>query len=64
MTGKLDTEKQNWKEELAKQQAFKGNIVGDILISSGIIAYLGVFLKDYREDCIANWKEMMDSYDI
>lgn len=64
LTGKLETEKGNWQEELVKQRAFRENIVGDILISSGIIAYLGVFLKDYRDDCIATWKKMMEEYGI
>lgn len=64
LTGKLDNEKGNWAEEKKRQEQFRLNIVGDILISSGIIAYLGVFLKDYRDDCIKSWKELMDSYEI
>lgn len=64
LTGKLANEKENWAEEKKRQEAFRLNIVGDILICSGIIAYLGVFLKDYREDCIKSWKEMMDQYEI
>jgi len=64
LTGKLANEKENWADEKKRQEAFRLNIVGDILICSGVIAYLGVFLKDYREDCIKSWKEMMDQYEI
>jgi len=40
---KLSGERQTWKLECTKMIQFRENIVGDILISSGIIAYLGVF---------------------
>ena len=39
-------------------------MVGDILISSGIIAYLGVFETGYRKDCIENWIEMVREFSI
>jgi dynein heavy chain len=38
--------------------------VGDIIISSGIIAYLGVFTADYRENAINSWVELMKSFEI
>ena len=34
---------------------FAKNIIGDILISSGIISYLGAFTKSYREQIIYEW---------
>ena len=42
---KLGDEEVNWAESLKKNKADKENLVGDIIISSGIIAYLGVFTK-------------------
>ena len=40
------------------------NLVGDILISSGIIAYLGVFELQYRKECINTWIDMMKNFAI
>ena len=31
------------------------SITGDIILCSGIIAYLGAFMVQYREQCIAAW---------
>jgi len=41
---KLASENVNWQNSVVEQKASKENLVGDILISSGIIAYLGVFV--------------------
>lgn len=54
ITGLAD-ERENWKVDLAQRRIDKDNLVGDIMISSGIIAYLGVFLKDYRDECTQQW---------
>jgi dynein heavy chain len=40
---KLGKEEENWKVSLIKSRADKLNVVGDVVISSGIIAYLGIF---------------------
>ena len=40
---KLENERLSWEESLKTSKEQRENIVGDILISSGIIAYLGVF---------------------
>jgi dynein heavy chain len=61
---KLGTENVNWQSSLVVNRANKENLVGDVLISSGIIAYLGVFVKSYREDCINNWIHMMKDFNI
>ena len=53
-----------WKIEVVKKKEFRDNIVGDILICSGVIAYLGVFTENYRVDCIKNWIEMLKEFDI
>lgn len=51
LIGGLANERENWKIDLQKNRDMRENIVGDILISSGVIAYLGVFLKSYRDEC-------------
>jgi dynein heavy chain, axonemal len=39
-------------------------LVGDIIISSGVIAYLGVFTHFYRESAIGSWVDLMKSFEI
>jgi dynein heavy chain len=56
---KLKDEEVNWAKSLELNRAFKECLVGDIIISSGIIAYLGVFTSDYRKDAINNWVQLM-----
>ena len=34
-------------------------INGDVLLSSGIISYLGVFPIDFRESILLEWKELL-----
>jgi len=47
----LASERENWKVDLAKNRENRLNVVGDVIIASGVIAYLGVFLKSYRDEC-------------
>ena len=35
------------------------NLTGDVLISSGIIAYLGCFLAKYRNESVDSWISLM-----
>jgi dynein heavy chain len=55
----LAAERENWKVDLAKNRDNRENIVGDVIICSGVIAYLGVFVKQYRDECTQNWAEML-----
>jgi dynein heavy chain, axonemal len=61
---KLKDEEVNWKISLDKNRANKLNLVGDIIISSGVIAYLGVFSIEYRKEAISNWVNLMKSFNI
>ena len=60
----LKSEKESWEKDLETARAFKENIVGDVLICSGILAYLGVFIASYRKECVATWADMMKKYNI
>lgn len=60
----LANERENWKVDLAKNRELRENIVGDVVISSGVIAYLGVFVKGYRDECTKNWAEMLMQFNI
>jgi dynein heavy chain len=58
----LANERVSWQKDLVMNRARRENIVGDILISSGVIAYLGVFLKAYRDECTKSWAEMLNGF--
>jgi len=49
---------------LETARIFKENLVGDVLICSGVLAYLGVFIKSYRQECVSTWAEMMKKFEI
>ena len=55
LNSSLGNEKEEWKRKKESLTQFAQNIIGDILISSGIISYLGAFPKAYRENIILEW---------
>ncbi|KAJ1549535.1 Dynein heavy chain 7, axonemal [Cladochytrium tenue] len=58
LIGSLGDERERWTqcaEDLDKKLVA---VAGDVLISSGIVAYLGAFTKLYRDDCVNQWTEM------
>ena len=55
----LKGERESWTKSLEKGRADKLTLEGDILIASGIMAYLGVFVKSYREECVEQWVKML-----
>ncbi|XP_039210552.1 dynein heavy chain 7, axonemal isoform X3 [Crotalus tigris] len=55
LLGGLGGEKTRWSQaalQLGKQYV---NLTGDILISSGIVAYLGAFTSNYRQNQARDW---------
>lgn len=60
----LKSENESWQMLLIKNKESKKSLTGDVLISSGIIAYLGVFTKEYREDCIKSWSEKLKHHSV
>jgi dynein heavy chain len=47
----LGGEKVRWSEQIKDLDNTFSNIVGDVLLSSAIIAYLGAFTSSYRQVC-------------
>ena len=43
----------------AEYKLSEKNITGDVVLASGIIAYMGPFVKSYRDDCITAWKKLL-----
>jgi len=51
----LGGEKGRWGELAEELKVFYYNLTGDVLISSGLIAYLGAFTPTYRQNITAEW---------
>lgn len=49
LTTGLKGEKESWRKRAKDFREEEKNIVGDILLCSGVIAYLGAFPTSYRE---------------
>ena len=55
----LAGEKVTWKERSKKLSSVLANVNGDVVLSSGIIAYLGSFISSYREDAVTEWSTLL-----
>ncbi|XP_030747452.1 dynein heavy chain 3, axonemal isoform X2 [Sitophilus oryzae] len=54
----LGGEKARWSETARSLGSLLDNVIGDVLLSSGSIAYLGPFTVDYRKDLIKGWNKL------
>ncbi|XP_043848111.1 dynein axonemal heavy chain 7 [Dromiciops gliroides] len=55
LIGGLGGEKTRWSQSALELGHLYVNLTGDILISSGIVAYLGAFTSSYRQDQTDEW---------
>jgi len=55
LIGGLGGEKDRWTKAAEDLQAAYDNLLGDVLISAGVIAYLGPFTMAFREKCTSSW---------
>lgn len=60
----LGDERDRWTQCAAELDVKYKSLMGDILVSSGIVAYLGAFTKAYREECINDWAQICKSKGI
>ena len=60
----LGGEKSRWSALSQELAGLYVNVTGDILLSSGVIAYLGAFVVSYREDALVAWKEQLSEKQI
>lgn len=44
-----------WSIAADDLQSTYDNLTGDVLISAGVIAYLGAFTAGFRQDCVKSW---------
>ena len=60
----LGGEKTRWTEmSLILEQTYN-NVTGDIVLSAGVIAYLGAFISSYRDDAIQQWSGLLKAKNI
>lgn len=57
LIGGLGGEKTRWTEAAKQLGVQYTNLTGDILVSSGVIAYLGAFTSNFRQDQTKRWVE-------
>ncbi|KAF6041077.1 DNAH12 [Bugula neritina] len=58
LIGGLGGEKVRWTEAAERLQGIYNNLSGDVLVSSGVMAYLGPFTMAFRQDCILDWTKL------
>jgi len=59
LIGGLADEKVRWSETVDKLTGVIKNVVGDVLISAGFVAYLGAFTGEYRQQLLENWSQVV-----
>ncbi|XP_064925018.1 dynein axonemal heavy chain 7 isoform X3 [Columba livia] len=64
LIGGLGGEKTRWQETALQLGRQYTNLTGDILISSGIVAYLGAFTSSYRQMQTKEWTLLCKTKDI
>ncbi|XP_061590831.1 dynein axonemal heavy chain 12 [Cololabis saira] len=64
LIGGLGGEKTRWSKAADDLQDTYDNLTGDVLISAGVIAYLGAFTTGFRQDCTKSWTKLCQSRNI
>ncbi|XP_038127258.1 dynein heavy chain 12, axonemal [Cyprinodon tularosa] len=64
LIGGLGGEKTRWAKAADDLQHTYDNLTGDVLISAGVIAYLGAFTSDFRQTCTKLWTSLCQSKNI
>ncbi|KAK9514800.1 hypothetical protein VZT92_025488 [Zoarces viviparus] len=64
LIGGLGGEKTRWSKAADDLQSTYDNLTGDVLISAGVIAYLGAFTAGFRQDCTKSWTKLCQSKNI
>ncbi|XP_022171452.1 dynein heavy chain 3, axonemal-like isoform X1 [Myzus persicae] len=53
----LSGEKYKWSQTALELQSTLDNAIGDVLLSAGVVAYLGAFTVDFRNVLIDEWNQ-------
>uniref|UniRef100_A0A5F8HDR2 Dynein axonemal heavy chain 12 n=1 Tax=Monodelphis domestica TaxID=13616 RepID=A0A5F8HDR2_MONDO len=58
LIGGLGGEKTRWSQAADDLQGTYDNLTGDVLVSAGVIAYLGAFTVGFRQECTEDWSKL------
>lgn len=64
LIGGLGGEKDRWREAAQELGGRYDLLTGDMLISAGIISYLGPFTSLYREEAVGKWMKLCSGQSI
>ncbi|XP_045448983.1 dynein axonemal heavy chain 3 [Melitaea cinxia] len=64
LIGGLGGEKARWTDLATQLQQLLANIIGDVLLSAGFIAYLGPYTVSYRREIIQMWNDRAKELEI
>jgi dynein heavy chain len=64
LIGGLGGEKERWSTAAVNLQNTYDNLTGDVLVSSGVISYLGAFTAAFRKDCCEEWTALCEKSSI
>ncbi|XP_022099330.1 dynein heavy chain 3, axonemal-like isoform X3 [Acanthaster planci] len=60
----LGGERDRWMQQAEELGETFTNIVGDVLISAGVVAYLGIFTLSFRQECLKDWYALCKEKEI
>ena len=60
----LGGEQSRWTDNVAKLSDQYINVTGNVVVSAGLIAYLGAFTSDYRKSAVTKWVQLCKSRNI
>lgn len=64
LIGGLGGEKTRWSDLAKYLRNLLGRIIGDVLLSAGVIAYLGAFTVDFRNILIKDWNFYVSNLNV
>ena len=56
LLGGLGGEKTRWQATVEALTVEEANLIGDVCVAAGAVAYLGPFIAAYRTACEGEWR--------
>jgi len=64
LLGGLGGEKIRWIETVKRLTEEESNLIGDVCLSAGYVAYLGPFTSQYRDQLAADWRAVLVNLEV